>query len=383
VTSGERRAIPLDGVRADGWFESLAARSPSFDKLCEVVGRRFVAFAVVADVHVTALTVDRQRPEATVVEFQVGESLQAHRLPLNEFRRRVAAALVAEEPAPPPLPEGEVDAAALQAILGAVPLLLAPVYGIRLLELRMGGTSLPSVAFERDSRSHEVTVGALRELIRDLVRADVRQVSGAGGGFSVDLGAVAEAEAANARADWQRTIELLGAWPGPLSVFMRSPEGQRLDAQACATIARGLGLLGTAHVCTGRADWAEEILRFAIQWSQEGSAAADLYRRLGETHVAQERHGEAIGPLRRALALGAQPREVLPVLARCYAVRGRYVAAAACLDEARALGVQARPAEEAGTLVAERLGAAWKRFRQLVPVRDGSATTTPPPPPTD
>ena len=92
----------------------------------------------------------------------------------------------------------------------------------------------------------------------------------------------------------------------------------------------------------GEIEQAEEVFRIGIQYAQEGVAAADLFRRLGEALLQNDRAGEAIGPLRRALAFGGSPREVMPPLARAFLKRKRWVAAYACLRDALEAGVRER-----------------------------------------
>jgi tetratricopeptide (TPR) repeat protein len=110
------------------------------------------------------------------------------------------------------------------------------------------------------------------------------------------------------------------------------------------------------------------VLRLGIQWGQDQlEVAADLFSRLGAAYVAQGRHGEAIGLLRRALGLGARRTDVLPQLARCFVARERYVAALLCADDAVAAGASAdsvRAVRDASLAV---LGDEWKRFRRRVP----------------
>ncbi|MFW6049943.1 MAG: hypothetical protein ACODAU_02145 [Myxococcota bacterium] len=377
MATGERRAIPLDAVRADGWFERLARNVPAVVQLCDVLGERFTAFAVVADVRVTAVALDPERRDASMIDFQVGDSERTHRLPLGEFRRRVAAAMLAEEAAGDDEPP-ELGTEALQRFIGVVPILLAPVFGIRLLRLWVGGDPPPSLVVEAGGAEQEMPLSGFRELIREQVRAEVEEAQ-SGGGFAIDVAVVEQAAEAHDAGDWEQVIRLLGDWPGPLSMLIRTPEGQQLGADGRAAVARGLGLLGTAYVETGRAEWAEEIMRLGIQWSRDGRVAGDLFRRLGNAQVSQGRAGEAIGFYRRALALGAAPVEVLPVLARCFAARGRYVAAAACADEAEAAGVDAASLSSLRDELRAHLGDAWTRFREQVPLPSGGSDTVPPP----
>ena len=55
LDNGSPTLIDLEEVRADGWFEQLGEESPDFDELCQVLGRRFVAFAFITGVRVTAV----------------------------------------------------------------------------------------------------------------------------------------------------------------------------------------------------------------------------------------------------------------------------------------------------------------------------------------
>jgi uncharacterized protein HemY len=194
------------------------------------------------------------------------------------------------------------------------------------------------------------------------VREELDRV-GTGARSAIDLSKVTEAEAAALRSEWTRVVQLLGSWPAPLAIFLRTPEGQLLTSDARALIAKGLGLLGTACVQLGQMEQAEEVLRIGIQYAQDGVAAADLFRRLGQALLQNDRPGEAIGPLRRSLAFGGSPAEVMPLLARAFLKRKRWVAAFACLRDAIKAGVAERELAEELHLVESALGVSltgWK-----------------------
>src|SRR5439155_15820204 len=87
---------------------------------------------------------------------------------------------------------------------------------------------------------------------------------------------------------------------------------------------------------------AEEVFRIGIQYAQEGVAAAELFRRLGEALLLNDRAGEAIAPLRRALAFGGMAADVMPPLARAFLKRERFVAAYACVRDAIDAGLAER-----------------------------------------
>jgi len=105
------------------------------------------------------------------------------------------------------------------------------------------------------------------------------------------------------------------------------------------------------------------VFRIGIQYAQEGIAAAELFRRLGEALLRSDRPGEAIGPLRRALAFGGSPAEVMPSLARALLRRKKWVAAYACLRDALEAGVTEREIADELRATESALGVpltAWK-----------------------
>ena len=136
-----------------------------------------------------------------------------------------------------------------------------------------------------------------------------------------------------------------------------------LGADARGLIAKGLGLLGSACVHLGEVEQAEEVFRIGIQYAQEGVAAAELFRRLGEALLLSDRPGEAIGPLRRALAFGGTLAEVMPPLARAFLRRERYVAAYACVRDAIDAGVAERDLAEELRDIEKALGPALTAWR--------------------
>ena len=377
--TANRRAIRLDAVRADGWFERLGEGSPNFQQLCDVVGERFVAFSVIAGVRISALTIDRQAPDATLVDFIVGEDEGEQRLPLGEFRRRLVSALLDDEPVPEDLPD-DPDAEEIQAFIGFRYVLLAPIFGLRLVELRIGGGRPAYMVVNLGGAVDELPVEDFREIVRERIRAELAR-SRPASPFSIDLAAIPDAERAMRDEDYELVVKLLGAWPGPLSLLLRTTEGQRLGPDVRATLARSLGYLGTAYVHKGRFDWAEEVMRLGIQWAQDGPAAGDLFRRMGQACVVRGRYGEAIGLLRRAVSLGAQSRDVLPLLARSYAERERWVAAAVCAEESLSLGADEEDMEEVLERAAEVLGDAWLKFRAEIPAPTSASPTVPAPKP--
>jgi hypothetical protein len=364
--SEDRKEFSLDAVRTDGWFERIGEGIGSFQALCEIVGERFFAFSIVVGARITALTVDRRSPDQTLVDFVVGvaevdANLETQKLSLADFRRRLVGALLVEDDTTPPLPTRETDVEAVQLYIGVRYLLIAPLYGYSLRKLTLTG-KLAEIVVSHDGVEEQHEIGAFRSRIRVHVREELDRAA-AGTRGAIDLSKVAEAEAAAQKNEWPKVVSLLGAWPAPLAIFLRTPEGQMLTADARGLIAKGLGLLGSACVALGEIEQAEEVLRIGIQYAQEGVGAADLFRRLGEALLLNGRPGEAVGPLRRALAFGGSPALVMPPLARAFLQRNRYVAAYACVRAAIEAGMAEREMTDELRQIETALGlalTAWK-----------------------
>ncbi|HVU01539.1 MAG TPA: hypothetical protein VHE30_07295 [Polyangiaceae bacterium] len=362
-------SFSLGSIRTDGWFERIGESVGSFQALCDIVGERFFAFSMITGARITALTVDRRNPDNTLVDFVVGAAEEdvtradTQRLTLAEFRRRLVSALVADEPAGPP-PKRATDTEAIQLHIGVRYLLLAPLYGYSLLELVTAGAG-SSLKMLHDGVEESYPLIQFRERIKTHVRQELARVSKAGRG-AIDLSHVKVAEDAATAGDHARVVALLGAWPGPLTIFLRTPEGQMLNAETRTLIARGLGLLGSACVATGDFPQGEEVLRLAIQYAGDGPGASDIYARLGEALLDDARPGESIGPLRRAANLGAPGDKVWPLLARAFAERGRAVAAYGAVLEARAAGVDESLIRDVLSRVESQLGGALATFRAHV-----------------
>ena len=362
--------VSLEAIRTDGWFERVGEGIGSFQALCEIVGARFFGFAMITGARITSLTVDRRVPENTLVEFAVGADEEAgvagepQRLTLGEFRHRLVNALVIDEPHGP-APKRATDLEAVQLHVGVRYLLLAPLYGYALHELRIGGDG-SQIVLLHDGIEETYPLAAFRARIRTHVREELERVRRPPARSAIDLSRVAEAQTAIQRGDNVRVLELLGAWPAPLAIFLRTPEGQLLNPEARSTIARGLGLLGSACIALGEGMKGEEILRLGIQYAGEGDAAPELFLRLGEAMLGDGRAGEAIGPLRRAANLGATPAHVWTLLARAFIARGRSLAALGAVIEARAAGAPAADLGEVVDSLKSALGPAYERWEEGV-----------------
>lgn len=355
--------IDLSEVRTDGWFEQLSDEVPEFEQLCELLGSRFVAFSFIAGVRITAIAYDPQAPDGSQVDFAVGDSEEVERVSLSEFRDRLGVALARGDVEPIELPpDPTVDD--VRACIGRRYLLLAPVFGIRVSALRVND-GVPMVEVDLGHAREEISVQGLRDILDSAVRAEVARARPAAP-FSIDFKRIPQAEEAVKRGDYDAVVSLLGAWPGPLSMFLRTPQGQALGRGERSRLVKALGLLGQAYLHKQQVDWAEDVLRLGIQFGQELEAAGPLFGWLGRVRVETERYGEAIGLLRRALSLGGDQATLYFDLARCFAERKRYVAALACLDSALAAGEASEAMKALRSKVEQALGPAYGRYREAL-----------------
>ena len=362
--SDARKVVDLKEVRTDGWFEELGAEIPEFDQLCQIIGRRFVAFSFVSGVRISSVAYDAQDPHGSLVDFTVGDDEEVQQLPLSDLRERLGETLLAAEEELDQLTD-DPSTEDIQHHIGRRYLLLAPVFGLGLEALEVGGGNEPMLRLKLGGGSESISVQGLRDVIHNAIRSEVARARPSQA-FSIDFKKVPLAESSNQRGDWDETVSLLGAWPGPLSMFLRTPQGQALGASERSKLVRALSALGEAYLRKRQGDWAEDVLRLGIQFGQELPASAQLFMLLGLHRTDSERHGEGIGLLRRALSLGANAERCLPALARCYEERQRYVAALACLDDAASLGVASEELTALRTRVESKLGEPLKRLRALL-----------------
>ena len=368
------RRIALERIRTDGWFERVGESISSFRTLCDVLGERFFAFALIVGARVSSLMIDRFNPDQSLVEFSFGGLDRDHpdavpepeeRVTVVEFRRRLVAALTADEPRGPAPEDLKEDVESLQRFIGPRVLLLAPLYGYGLKQLVVARKSA-SLRVDHEGKEKSLELDEFRQRLIKHVRDDLARGVERKGGTAIDLNRVGEAEKAAETGDWRKVMDLLGTWPMPLAIYWRTPEGQMLPEQARQRIAEGLGLLGTACAKLGDDAQGEEVLRLAVQYAQEGTAAKNIFLRMARTYVDSRRFGEALGPLRRAKSLGAPTKDVLPDLARALFERGRVVGALGCLREAKAGRLSSPALDRVNGDVAKRLGPALERWRRLI-----------------
>jgi hypothetical protein len=362
--------VSLESIRTDGWFERIGEGIGSFQALCDIVGPRFFGFAMITGARITSLTVDRRTPDNTLVDFVVGPEdaevteSDTQRLTLGDFRRRLVSALVTEEPLGPS-PRRATDLEAVQLHIGVRYLLLAPLYGYTLRELSVDREG-SQIRLLHDGVEESYPVGAFRARLRTHVREELDRLARPAARGAIELSRVAEAEAAAARGDQVKILELLGAWPAPLAIFLRTPDGQMLNVDTRALIAKALGLLGSACIALGEMGKGEEVLRLGVQYAGDSPAASDIYFRLGKAMLGDSRAGEAIGPLRRAANLGADGGQVWPLLAQAFLARSRFVAAYSAIIEAEEAGSEPQALSGLREQVEAALGPPFRSWRNAV-----------------
>jgi len=358
VSGGVPRVYDLSVARPDRWFEEVLDQSKDFERASEIVGRSTLGLALIAGARILSLTASSHSQDRTLVEFSIGQSSTVRQVPLSVFRETIGEYLLtpletANLPAAP-------DVEALQSYIGGRYMLEASLFQVQPLELRYE-LGLSEIALQFNGVRHVLALEDFRDVLDERVRSELgldRQNEPA-----LDLAVVDQAERANAQGDWAATVAMLNPWLTPISMLLRTGEAESLGEEVHRRLSVSLDLLGTAYAKIGELDAANEVLRLGVQWAGESGKAGDLFLALGRSLVESEKHGEAIGLLRRAIRLGAEEREALPLLARSLAAREQRLAAMVCTERARALGADAADLHAATAELEGGLGEAWPRFQ--------------------
>ena len=351
------RVYDLSAACPDGWFEEVLKQSKDFDKACQIIGRNTLGLALIAGARILSLTADPHTQNLTTVEFSIGQDPTVRQVKLPEFRETVARYLL--NPLQNQALPDDADVESLQAHLGGRNMLEASLFYVQPLELRHD-LGLSEIEVRFNEVQHVLTLedfrGVLDERVRSELGLDVPDEP------SIDLSVVDQAEQANEQGNWGATIAMLNPWLTPISMLLRTGEAESLTEEVHGRLSMSLDLLGTAYAKIGELEAANEVLRLGVQWAGESGKAGPLFLALGRASVASEKHGESIGLLRRAIRLGAEEREALPLLARSLAARDQMLAAMVCFDRANELGADASEVDAPRRALAARLGDAWPRF---------------------
>ena len=345
----------LSAACPEQWFAQLVASNADYSKLADAIGTEVLGIAIVSGVQITGLAIDPEFPEQSVVQFSVGGDGTTHTLAVAEFARRVGDSLIGRGvpgEVPPDAPSDE----ALQKAIGIRNVLLAPIFGLSLVELCVEADQSMFIVVESDNGRDTVSLEALRDHLDSLVA----QATGSDGrSAAIDLALVRDARAANANQDWLTTASLIGPWMSSVLVMVRTGQAQSLEPDVRDEITHALILVATAYKELDEHDMADEALRLGVQWADQTDLAVEVFLLLGLVSAERQAWGEAIGPLRRSLHLGADPQLVLPSLAQCFVHRGQMVAARACLARAAAAGVSERALAPTLAQIDDRVTTRW------------------------
>jgi tetratricopeptide (TPR) repeat protein len=365
VTEGAARVYSLSDAHPDGWFEEVLAQSKDFEKACEIIGRSTLGLALIAGARINSLTANPHASDLTTVEFSIGQDPTVRQVPLSEFRETIGQFLLTALESEG-LPD-DADAEALQAHIGGRYMLEASLFEVEPIELRHD-LGLSELTLQFNDLRHVLALDDFREVLDERVRSELgldRQE-----GNAIDLAIVDQAEDANAKGNWSATVAMLNPWLNPISMLLRTGELETLSEEIRGRLSVSLDLLGTAYANMGELDAANEVLRLGIQWAGDSGKAGALYLALGRASVAGAKHGEAIGLLRRAIHLGAEERDALPLLAESLSARDQSLAAMVCNERARELGASDDHLEAVGSVLQARLGEAWPRFQAWMRARE-------------
>lgn len=151
-----------------------------FETLCDVLGERFVGYALIVGVQISGLTIDQFNPTNTLVDYKLNELSHPNTIRLLDFRREIVKWLMTATPKServvPPL--GPTQA---QNLVGIRNILLAPLHNISLKEVILEKAGLwpkasvvavfPDVEKEKED---ELTVNKLQELINSKVEDELK-----------------------------------------------------------------------------------------------------------------------------------------------------------------------------------------------------------------
>jgi tetratricopeptide (TPR) repeat protein len=349
--------------RSDGWFEKLGESIVNFDLLCEIIGGRFLAYAMILGIQIRSLARDPRVPANNTVEF-TGEDNLLQVLTIGEFRSRLVQALLLKEHEIPSNVDIPLDEETAISVIGPDMVLLTSLFELSMRQFiwvddeENGAWAI--VGFISEAGFNFMELGSFESMVKQKLHRDL--VGTFEEPFQLDLSAIEQAREAEKEGSPEKVIHSLETWPGLLAALHRTPVAKQLNNEQLDLIAEGLVLLGDAFKAKNRFTWSEELYRLGLQFIREGSNAARLYSRLGILLSEVDRHGEAIGFLRRASALDADNNDLLVPLGRSFLRRDKLVPAALLLLKAREQGIESEQMEEdLGELLTrfEEAGLSW------------------------
>lgn len=361
MTETSARRFSLVGIRADGWLDEFLTSAEPLSRVAEIVGPETFALSVIAGARVMELAM--AHGGEVRVKYLEGEEGPLRESTLSEFTANVARACLRIEEGDAPLGDAPTEAD-LRAAVGVRTLLVAPLYGLGLSALIDDGRTR-SIEIEVGDTVQVVHLRDLRSLLETRIQ-NLAAAAQAKPGARIPIQRFEEASEAFEKGEHAKVVERLGPLVASIAALARRPEQRSLDAASRSTVGRGLRELALSLRALGRGSEAEAVLRLAIQWSRDDADAASAFAALGGVLLEAKRDGEAIGLLRRAMALGASDADVLPPLALALARRGRSLAAMGLVRAAEGAGLVDARLAEARSIAAPRLGAAWDAFEDFL-----------------
>jgi tetratricopeptide (TPR) repeat protein len=319
----------------EDWFESMVRTIEGFEEVCDLVGYRFVAFAMIAGINMKAVNHNPEFPSESTVEFSIGSDKNVNEMSLEEFRKTLVLSILSPDTDSPVRLTRPVTREWITKILGVRYFLLSSLYSMKLKRLFVLDESLGfngyMVEVEREGKLNEWTIPVFRENLRKLVaREEVREKEPLGR-FTQE--SISQAEKALEAGNASNALEHLRDWilfvrnyriTGGIAQLLHEPD---------AHFERGLLLSGRAYRLLKRNRISEDILRFSIQLLPTARKKPIFLYELALIMMAEGRFGEAIGPLRKAQKLGIPKSLVFPHLGRAFLECDRVVAAFLVLGE--------------------------------------------------
>lgn len=327
--------INLSPYVVDNWFDSMVRSIDGFEEVCDLVGYRFVAFAVIAGINLRAVNHNPEFPAQSTIEFSVGKEDRVDELPIEEFRKSLIYSMLSpdrDEPVKFSTPPRREE---ISALFGGRYFLLAPLYNMRLRDLLIldpdAGLDGYKVELEVDGRIHQWSIKEFRSNLRAMVSSEKVEEYEPIGRFSAE--AIAGAEKALEAGNPAGALRKLRDWVLFVRNYRIAGGVTQMLGEVDAHFARGLLLTGRAYRLLNRNRISEDILRFSIQLLPDSETKPTLFYELALIMMSEGRYGEAIAPLRRALKLGIPTSLIYPYLARAFMETGRTVAAFLILGE--------------------------------------------------
>ncbi|MEZ4288166.1 MAG: hypothetical protein R3A47_08500 [Polyangiales bacterium] len=338
------RRYSLTEISEPNWFSDLLEQNADLQKLSELLGERRVAMCVLCGVQITSIRVDPRTVGNGTVEVLAADGVSNEEHRISDLIRSIASHIVSlrddsfEAIFGWSKEERPLSADELRSVLGQKTILLAPIFGIELQELRVQGQEVEVVYYGDDDEwveSYDEFVETLHQCVLNeaLLEPD-DPLEG------IDRKVLPEVRLAMDKKDWNRCVELLSPWLGGLASIHRQHAFSSLDEDAQVDLIEGVASLGISLARTSQPVLADELLRLGAQWAANTDLAGQMYRLLGQASMEKGAYAEAIGLLIRSIRLSDDVPSVHLELGKCFRQTGRPVAAALCFQRAAELGIE-------------------------------------------